>query len=101
MEYIIDNLKIFFNLNKKEYIKSVEEQYNKNKLNGNKIPIYKIFYENENALSIYKNKIKFIFDKFKNDESFAKIDYISTIVIGKAWSRKIYFNKFFVKIKRR
>ena len=99
MEYIIDNLKIFFNLNKKEYIKSVEEQYNKNKLNGNKIPIYKIFYENENALSIYKNKIKFIFDKFKNDESFAKIDYISTIVIGKAGVGKSTLINSLLKLK--
>ena len=82
-EFMKKDLKKFFNLIKNPFIRNIEKQYNKKKLNGSKIPIKNIL-QYEEASSIYSNKIKNEFEKLKNDTTFVSIDYLTVIVVGKS-----------------
>ena len=81
-EYIKKDLTIFFNSTKKNFIYNLDREYNKNKLSCNSIPISKIL-EEEDALLNYKDKINIEFNRLKEDTNFAKIDYISILIVGR------------------
>ena len=81
-EYIKNDLTIFFNSIKKNFIYKLDREYNKKRLSCNSIPISKII-EEEGATLNYKEKIKKEFNILNEKTNFSKINYISIIIVGK------------------
>ena len=79
------NLINFFEEKKVDFISIIHKEFN-NKFGYNISPkqAINIIINNENISTILKNRIKIEFDKLYNDKNFTKINYITTIVIGKS-----------------
>ena len=81
-EYIKKDLDNFFNLEKSKFIEEIHEEYTKKNINHN-FPIQSIL-KKEQISNIYSSKIKTEFQRLQKDHTFSKIDYITTIVVGKS-----------------
>ena len=81
-EYIKNDLDNFFNLEKSKFINEIHSEYT-NKNIEHKLPINSIL-NKEQINNIYLSKIKNEFHRLKQDESFANINKITTIVVGKS-----------------
>jgi len=81
-EYIKNDLDNFFNLEKSKFIEEIHSEYTKKNINHN-FPIQSIL-KKEELSNIYLSKIKTEFQRLKQDDSFSKIDNITTIVVGKS-----------------
>ena len=81
-EYIKKDLDDFFNLEKSKFIEEIHTEYTKKNIN-HKFPIQSIL-KKEQITNIYLSKIKIEFQRLKKDDTFSKIDYITTIVVGRS-----------------
>ena len=81
-EYIKNDLDNFFNLEKSKFINEIHSEYTKKNIE-HKLPIKSIL-NKEQITNIYLSKIKNEFQRLKQDESFANINKITTIVVGKS-----------------
>ena len=81
-EYIKKDLDNFFNLEKSKFIDEIHTEYTKKNIN-HKFPIQSIL-KKKQITNIYLSKIKTEFQRLKKDDTFSKIDNITTIVVGKS-----------------
>jgi len=81
-EYMKKDLDNFFNCQKSKFIEEIHKEYTKKKID-HKFPIQSIL-NKEQIANIYLSNIKAEFQRLKQDDTFAKIDYITTIVVGRS-----------------
>ena len=97
-EFMKKDLENYFSLKKIPFIRNLDIQYNKNILDGTKIPIKNIL-QNEDASTLYHNKIKNQFEELKNNINFVSIDYLTVIVVGKSGVGKSTLTNSLLKLE--
>jgi len=99
-KYEKKNLNIFLDEKKGDFISNIHNNYKQDfKYDRSQKQKIKSILNNENISSILKERIKIEFDRLNNDKSFSKINYITTIVIGKSGIGKSTLINRLLKLK--